>query len=760
MQSITSKFPVIFLLCAGISAAQSGAGTKIYTIPDGLAFNVDGQRFIGPDAAFWPTGTKHVLDAPPSQIGGLNLKSRYAFQSWQYVGGTLPGGTTVTVTADPALKEFYAKYDVQHALDVVFSNCTGTPECPIPGSVYINDAPYTQDTELYFGQGATIKLVAVPAPGFVFNGWGPGDNQSVQGFLNTVTLNTPSTVRPIFLPARKITMASVPPGLQLFVDRATVPTPSAFDWGFGTNHVVGAPTPQMDGQGAWWVFSGWSDGGAANHTYVASSGGPLDTLTATYVPATVTDLKTNPQGLSLKVDGRENWPNYYFAWAAGEVHQLEAPAQQTDNTAHVWNFSSWSNGGARVQSYTVPPSDAPGGTVHVTANYTPVGHLVVSSSMAGLIIKVDGADCSAPCDLQKPVGTVVKLSAPASIGLGDNARADFDGWPGSGSLSTDWSVTLGADPVTPNLTYRVMNKLIATANPADGASWRVEPSSTDGYYDAQATVKVTVSAQPGFKFRRWSGDASGSSPVVSVPMNTPRLVQAMLDRVPFIAPAGVQNGAGTTPVQAVAPGSIVSIFGASFAPDVTVGPTTPLAQALGCTTVRIGDRMLPLFFVSPSQINFQMPDDVSPSDQRITVSCDGLPDVQAMVTVARNAPGLFQDANSFGVALHEDGTPVTPDVPAKHGELLTLYGTGFGPADHTRPFGFPLPAGSVYSIVDAVTVQAGDQALTAEQSFGAPGRIAVDAVQFRLPDALPAGNVQIRVTVGGNDSNTVIVPLQ
>jgi uncharacterized protein (TIGR03437 family) len=754
MQTIHKKFAGIFLLFTAISAAQSGAATKIYTVPDGLAYNVDAQYYTKATTAFWPTGTKHVLDALPSQVGGLNSKSKYAFDGWLYTGGKLPGGSTVTVTADPSLKEFFAHYSVQHALDVQFTSCTGTPDCPIPGTVFINDTAYTQDAEIYFQEGSQVKLVAVPAAGFVFSGWSQGDNQTITGFLNIVTMQSPSTVRPIFTPARKITLATVPAGLGILADRALVPAPATFDWGFATTHAVGAPTPEQDQHGAWWAFSKWSDGGAANHTYAVAAGGPTDTLTATYVPVTVTDLKTNPQGLSLMVDGRDNWFSYFFPWAAGETHRLEAPAQQTDDKGRVWNFASWSNGGTRVQDYTVPASDSPGGTVRVTANYTPAGHLLVSSAVAGLTIKVDGADCVTPCELVKPVGTVVKLSAPATMPLNDNARADFDGWPGSGSLAGDWTVTLGPDPVMPNLTYHTMNRLTAAANPAAGASWRAEPASPDGFYDTQTNVKVTVAAQPGFKFRRWNGDAAGTSPIATVSMNAPRAVEAMLDRVPYIAPAGIANAAGATPVAAVAPGSIVSIFGASFATDVVVGPTAPLAQALGCTTVRIGDRMLPLFFVSPGQINVQMPDDVAPSDQRVTVSCDGLPDVQAMVTVARNAPGLFQDANSNAAIVHEDGSAVTADAPAKRGELLTMYGTGFGPTDRTRPYGFPLPADPMYSIVDSLKVAIGDGSVDAEKAFGAAGKVGVDAVQFRIPDGV-TGRVLVKVSVGGSDSNLV-----
>src|ERR1019366_6110248 len=73
-----------------------------------------------------------------------------------------------------------------------------------------------------------------------------------------------------------------------------------------------------------------------------------------------------------------------------------------------------------------------------------------------------------------------------------------------------------------------------------------------------------------------------------VTMSAPRVVKALLDPVPYIAPAGVMNAAGATPQAGVAPGRILSIFGVNLAPDGM------LPQTLGGLTVRVGDRILPL----------------------------------------------------------------------------------------------------------------------------------------------------------------------
>jgi uncharacterized protein (TIGR03437 family) len=241
-------------------------------------------------------------------------------------------------------------------------------------------------------------------------------------------------------------------------------------------------------------------------------------------------------------------------------------------------------------------------------------------------------------------------------------------------------------------------------------------------------------------------------------------VQALLDRAPYIAPTGLVNAAGTTPQTGLAPGSIASVFGASFALDTTVGPPNPLAQTLGGVTVRVGDRFIPLVFVSPNQINLQFPDDLGLGAQTLTVSSSGLPDVKTSFTVVRNAPGVFSQLvgdKVFAVAVHEDGSPVTIDAPALHGELLTVYGTGFGPADHARPEGFAVPSEPAYLLLDSPNVMVGDSVLAAVNAFAVPGRIGIDAVQFKLDDSAPTGtNAPIHVMINGQDSNTVLLPVQ
>ncbi len=85
---------------------------------------------------------------------------------------------------------------------------------------------------------------------------------------------------------------------------------------------------------------------------------------------------------------------------------------------------------------------------------------------------------------------------------------------------------------------------------------------------------------------------------------------------------GMQNQpAGSVAVQSepIAPGSIVSLFGSNLAPRTALASTTPWPQILEFTSVFINGIAAPLGYVSPTQINVQVPNDTMPGQAIITV---------------------------------------------------------------------------------------------------------------------------------------------
>lgn len=744
---------------AAAAWAQSTSVTTITPVPAGAVFTVDGQSYSQATSFTWPVGSAHIVSVPsPDQTSALpNTQLTYAGISWS--AGTYTANTVI-ITADPSITSYTVNFATAYALTISFYSCGGAASCAGgPGYVVVNGGtPVTASQQVYLGSGSVAVVQAFPNAGYVFTGWSSvGAGETVLGYQITVAMNRPMSVYPSFAPAVNVNFATVPANLAILADHNSMFTPAQQFWGWNTMHSVGAISPQTDNSGNPWVFSSWSDGGTQTHAYTVPSTSLPVTLTATFVQGVAVSFFTSPTGLSLTVNGRGNWPNTYFTWGVGETHTFSAPAQQTDSQGRIWAFSGWSNGGAASQTLVVP-ANTPNG-IRLTATYAPVGQLTVTSAAAASVL-VNGTACGLPCSIQQAVGSVVTVGAPASVPVSAASRQDFLAW--SNGATGDLTYTLTAAPTTIAANYHLMNLLATSAAPAGGASWTLAPTSPDGFYDSGTTVNLGVAALPGYRFLNFSGDLGGAVPSGQLAMNVPRSVQAILSKVPYISPSGVVNGAGVTPVAAVAPGSVVSVFGLNLAPAVASGPTSPMVQTLGGLTATLGDSVLPLFFVSPTQINFLLPDGTATGNATLTVSIAGQPNVTAPITIVQDAPGIFgQSVNgqTYAVAFHADGTQVTASSAAVAGETVTVYGTGFGPASTPRPYGVPAPTG--IQLTDPIAVQLNDQTITPAGATVVAGSVGVDSVAFVVPAGLPpASSAFLTITVNGQASNSLSLPLQ
>ena len=776
MKNSLSKFVPVTLLIALLAAvappnqAQVPTTlTRVFCLPEGPEFYVDGGVYARAMSAFWPIGSKHTLNVPQG-TGGISFNAdasiQFSFIGWQWSGGAFEG-SSITVTADPGIQQYVANFSTQYKFGIQYFSCSDAASCAAsPGIILVNGIPISSDTSSWQAPGTGMILQAVPNPGWIFAGWRAGPNQSILGFQNSITLNVPMTVYPIFVRAKTINFATNPANMKLYADGVLLETPASLQWGEGTVHSIAAFAAQNDDVFQPWIFTSWSDGGSLSHSYTAGNTLAPETITANYTAGVHASFLTIPGALSLTIDGLTLPPPYTFIWGIGTTHKLQAPLQQTDALGGVWSFSKWDDGNtSSSRSLTISAGSQAMG-VSFIAMYTGQSRLTVNSTVAGLPVTLDGAACTTPCSVLRPVGTQVHVSAPASVPQGDGSRQDFLGWSTSGGspVPGDWVAALNAPAVTINATYHLMNLLTTTANPPAGAQWSILPGSPDGFYDSQTQVSVAATPRPGYKFANWTGDLAGTAPSGTLTMTVPRNVVAQLNSVPYISSPALDNAAGVTPQQTVAAGSAASIFGLNLASTTAIGPSSPLVQTLAGATVHIGANYLPLYFASPTQINVQVPPDLALGQQTITVSTQGMPDVSGNFLVARNAPGLFPlmlGGQSYALALHEDGTLVTPDAPATKGELLTVYGTGFGPTDHARPFGFPVPATPPYLVVDPVSALVGASTLTVESAYALPGSIGVDAVQFRLDGSVPSGsNSIVQLVVNGVKSNTLPLPVK
>ncbi len=155
---------------------------------------------------------------------------------------------------------------------------------------------------------------------------------------------------------------------------------------------------------------------------------------------------------------------------------------------------------------------------------------------------------------------------------------------------------------------------------------------------------------------------------------------------------------------ALASETITAAFGTGLSQNVVVATTVPLPTELDNTQVIVRDafnieRNAPLFFVSPAQINYLVPQGVFPGDATVIVRRSGADVAQGTITIEGAAPALFAaNANGQGVAAAvvlrvrdnqqlfepvsrlEGGSqvPIPIDLgPETDQVYLLLFGTGF-----------------------------------------------------------------------------------
>jgi uncharacterized protein (TIGR03437 family) len=536
-----------------------------------------------------------------------------------------------------------------------------------------------------------------------------------------------------------------------------------FDFVPGTPHQVAAPTPQQDGQGNYWVFNSFGNGLAQNSTYVADNNLTApDTVFANFDPGVQMSVFSIPSGLPILIDGNALLTPNPVVWAQGTTHQVSAPATLVDAQGHTYTFVRWSNGGSATQSVTAPSSST---LTLLWAVYQAAAQVQVTSNPQGITINVNGNACTTPCIVNQAAGTQVPVVVPSSIAGDPGTRLDFDSWSGGGASTTlQVTITQAFQVLVAN--YHTSYQLAMGANPAAAATLAVNPLSRDGYYPSGTPITVTATPKSGYKFLQWQGDYTGNTTTAYLSMAAPRAVTAMLTAVNATPTITTMNAAGPTPDGSIAVGSLISIFGESIGDTTAVATTNPLKQSLEGVSVTANNLLFPLLFVSSQQINAQVPWELAPGKYTLTVHWAGHPDVSGPITVAAEAPGMYELQNDqnlpLAVAVHQDWTLITPTSPARRGEYVTIYVNGLGPLDHNSLDGFSASLTTLFAATDKITVNInGTLTLTPYWAGASPGTIGTDVVILQIVDSIPAAaTLNLTVTANGKTSTVVQLPVQ
>jgi uncharacterized protein (TIGR03437 family) len=307
-------------------------------------------------------------------------------------------------------------------------------------------------------------------------------------------------------------------------------------------------------------------------------------------------------------------------------------------------------------------------------------------------------------------------------------------------------------------------------SPAGAATVGPSPAITlnDGTVSASVTLGTTAGSIT------ITASANGL-PNVSFTLTANPLVSPT---APVISAAGiVSGGLSAPPLTSVAPNAIATIFGERFAPAGTsrqvgqqdlVNGKIPTSLAGACAI--FGTQLAPILGVYPGQLNVQVPQ-LPPGQTSVQVITNcGTPQSQSsnaeVVTIQATAPEFFYFVHTASgqnpiaaINATTSGYVGAPGLvagsiftPAQRGDLLTLFGTGFGATNPS--FGPGVLPGGAAQVTAQVNITFGGVKLAASDILyvGVTQNAGLYQVNIKVPNQVPDGNQSLGITIGGVQS--------
>jgi uncharacterized protein (TIGR03437 family) len=277
----------------------------------------------------------------------------------------------------------------------------------------------------------------------------------------------------------------------------------------------------------------------------------------------------------------------------------------------------------------------------------------------------------------------------------------------------------------------------------DGASLAAQIPSLFG--SAVILPKGSISASYGFPslavpknvvFGFTGVDAGGTQWTVqfAVPFNGAQIPLTI---------AGLGNAANGQ--QTFAPGMLISIAGSQLGNFVQTAATIPLPQYLAGFEASLNGVPAPLIYVSPTQVNLQIPYETQPGTATLVIG-NPYENLTKQIQVTATAPAIFTASN---------GT-VSPYNSGARGQTVTLFITGDGQVTPTLATGASPSAQTLVTQLPKprlpLTVTVGGVQATV-QFLGIPsGLVGVTQINYTIPDSVPPGVQPVVVTVGNTSS--------
>lgn len=214
--------------------------------------------------------------------------------------------------------------------------------------------------------------------------------------------------------------------------------------------------------------------------------------------------------------------------------------------------------------------------------------------------------------------------------------------------------------------------------------------------------------------------------------------------------------------QPVAPGGLISLYGSDLSPVSQSSRQIPLPTVLGDSCLTVNGQPVPVMYVSPAQINAQLPFSIDGSTQIVLRTPGGVSDA-FNITILPAAPSVFRSSTAgpeTGIATvvrERNGYVVTPSNPIHRGDNLTIYATGLGRTTPAVESGAPSPSEPLAAAIVPPIVTLGGVPLEVQFAGLTPGQVGVYQINVRVSDRPPLGlSVPLEITQGSGSTSLAV----
>jgi uncharacterized protein (TIGR03437 family) len=232
---------------------------------------------------------------------------------------------------------------------------------------------------------------------------------------------------------------------------------------------------------------------------------------------------------------------------------------------------------------------------------------------------------------------------------------------------------------------------------------------------------------------------------------------------------GVLNGASFQP--GISPGSWITISGTNLSSTTDTWNNSIVNGALPTTldgvSVMVGGEAAYIEYISATQINAVAPN-VPAGTVPVTVTTAIGTSQAVMAQLSAEQPAFFQwgtyavaTRQNFSLAVKNGTFAGTTTVPAKPGDVIILWGTGFGPTSPSVPAGVETPSTTTYNTATAVSVTVGGKPATVYGAALAPSYAGLYQIAIQIPASLTNGDYPVVATINGAQSpSTTMITVQ